>query len=144
MPLHVVDGATLICSLGSAPKKLKVTASGMEICGKKEANISDCKPISNIPSFGPCKCGSCKSQVTCQPSIPGPWVQVIPSVNGRDDTSLLQPAILNCTHGGVISITDPGQQKQSANPPTPQNVTLKSDVEKELSTAKQSQTRLGS
>ncbi|MEC8276260.1 MAG: DUF4280 domain-containing protein [Myxococcota bacterium] len=132
MPLHVVDGATLKCTLGTAPAKLKVVRPSMMIMGKKEANIMDNKPKTNILPFGKCKCGSCMSIKACVPNTTGPWIQIIPSVIGRSDVSLLQPATIKCSHGGTISIVNPGQQKQSANPPKETNVNLKTEATEKL------------
>lgn len=131
MPLHVVDGATLKCSLGSAPSKLKVVRPGLLIMNKLEANIMDSKPNTNIMPFGNCKCSSCKNKA-CVPATSGPWIQVIPSVKGRSGVSLLQPATIKCSHGGVITIVNPGQQKQTANAPKKSDLNIKTDVEQKL------------
>ena len=131
MPLHVVEGATLKCSLGTAPSKLMVVRPSMLIMGKKEANIMDSKPNTNIKPFGNCKCSSCKEKA-CVPATTGPWKQVIPAVIGRSEVSLLQPATLKCSHGGDITIINPGQQKQSANAPKKSDLNIKAETEHKL------------
>lgn len=131
MPLHVVEGATLKCSLGTAPSKLMVVRPSMLIMGKKEANIEDSKPNTNIKPFGNCKCSSCKNKA-CVPATSGPWKQVIPAVVGRSKVSLLQPATLQCSHGGTITIVNPGQQKQSANAPKKSDLNIKAETEQKL------------
>lgn len=132
MPLHVVDGATLKCSLGTSPSKLKVVRPGMLIMGKREANVMDSEPIKNVIPFGKCKCSGCASIKACKPETSGPWQQVVPPVVGRSQVSLLQPAILKCGHGGVISIVNPGQQKQSARSPKQQEVNIKAEVNQKI------------
>ena len=132
MPLHVVDGATLKCSLGTSPSKLKVVRPGMLIMGKLEANVMDSKPMTNVLPFGKCKCSGCASIKACKPETSGPWKQVVPPVVGSSEASLLQPAVLECGHGGVINIVNPGQQKQSAKQPKKNDVNVKAETEQKL------------
>ncbi|MCL2152246.1 MAG: DUF4280 domain-containing protein [Oscillospiraceae bacterium] len=52
---YVVMGAKLECDQGKAPSKLIVLPTNrVNIKGKIKANITDCKPMVNVPPFGMC------------------------------------------------------------------------------------------
>ena len=105
---YVVEGATLECSLGVASSRLVVAPPhGIELRGKKRANIGDSKPFVNVPPFGACKITS--PPKPCTPAC-AMWI------SGKADV-LLQglPALLNTDKlvcmagGGLIKISDSGQ-----------------------------------
>lgn len=123
MPLQVVNGAALMCTFGLAPSTLVVlpihrTFGG----GQPAANIMDHMPMENIMPFGMCTslanpevasataaAMGALTPMPCVPVVPAPWVP------GADQTvidnfpSLNMPCTCECTWGGVISITDPGE-----------------------------------
>ena len=105
---YVVNGARLDCTMGLAPAKLIVLPSRNVILrGNRKANIGDCIPFVNIPSFG-----SCKVTVPPKPCTPACALWM----GGKMDT-LVQgmPALLSNSFticpagGGVITISDSGQ-----------------------------------
>jgi len=105
---YVIEGATLVCSMGAASSKLVIASPhGIELRGGNRANIGDSKPFDNFTPFGTCN-------VT---SPPKPCTPVCAMWSGGKADTLLQglPALLNtdkliCTAGGgLISITDSGQ-----------------------------------
>jgi len=139
---YVVDGARLKCSLGVAPSKLVVLPDRtVELTGKREANVMDCK-ITNIIPFGACKITS--PPKPCTPAC-------VRWLSGKQDNLIQgQPALLNSDKvicmagGGIIEITDCGQgaaQKgakkvtvkelefESPNPPTQASDSEKTDAE---------------
>jgi Domain of unknown function (DUF4280) len=109
MAIAVVDGAMLQCTCGASPMPLKVTSQmACKIDGKLAATIADHAPTVNIKPFGACA----TLQGPCVPATATPWAP------GSTSTVMIGgiPALLNsdkltCTVGGMISITDPGQQK---------------------------------
>jgi len=107
-PTYVVEGATLMCTLGGKPSKLQIPAErGIFRNEKKEANIDDHVGGENILSFGP-----------CSRSIPPPPCIMATSkqwIMGKNDVitdghpALLSTSVNICDCGGVISIVDDGQ-----------------------------------
>lgn len=122
MGVPVISGATLLCSMGTAPGQLNVTSQlSNRIAGRPAATIADAAPISNI---GPC--GLCTSMANptvasataaalgvltpmpCVPSPLGGWIcGGTPLVAGKPQ--LTTDGSLTCAYGGSISILDPGQ-----------------------------------
>lgn len=123
MPRHVVDGAQLTCSFGTTPSMLGVLPKNRAFSTTPEATILDHVPTVNIRPFGMCmsianpQVASATSAalgvLTPQPCIPctaSPWA---PGATGNtlagapilNDTSTLM-----CNWGGVITVTDAGQQ----------------------------------
>ncbi|WP_110955869.1 DUF4280 domain-containing protein [Anaerosinus massiliensis] len=103
---YVVHGAQTSCSNGSGPSLLVVPNShGVYLKGQAQLNINDCKPNTNILPFGTCK----KLKGPCSPGT-GPWI------GGKEDVLIEgAPALLNtccnaCAIGGMITITDDGQE----------------------------------
>lgn len=115
MATAVINGATLQCTCGDAPSKLIVTSSpNNHIASQPAATIMDHMPATNILPFGTCKTLTAAASGVATPCVPAtaaPWLP------GSSSLVLIanKPALLNtdklmCTVGGVISITDPGQQ----------------------------------
>jgi hypothetical protein len=124
MGLAVVMGASILCTMGSAPGTLNVTSQTKVIVdGKPAATIQDTAPMVNV---GPC--GVCTSManpavasataaamgvLTPMPCVPAPagiWMGgKTPFVGGKPGLS--NDAKLLCTYGGNISIMNPGQTK---------------------------------
>ena len=118
MATAVILGAKLQCTCGDAPSDLIVMSQFNNLIDNKlAATIMDHKPLANILPFGTCKTLTAAASGTptpCVPATAAPWMP--------GSTSLVlignYPALLNsdklaCTVGGMISVTDPGQQKTS-------------------------------
>jgi hypothetical protein len=124
MPLQVVNGAQLKCSFGSSPSSLLVLLLNRTVVDNQpEATIQDFVPMANIMPFGMC-CTPSNPQVasatsaaagvlTPQPCIPvttAPWTPGAPTVEIAYQLALDNISTCSCMWGGVITITDPGQQ----------------------------------
>jgi hypothetical protein len=123
MPLWVVDGAVLACTMGTTPSQLGVPPRLMDnVEGKPKATIMDHKPVVNIKPFGMCICPA-NPQVAaataaalgvltpqpCQPMTSAPWMpgNMVVSIEGEpglDDTCKLL-----CNWTGSISVIFAGQ-----------------------------------
>lgn len=123
MPMHVCNGATLMCSFGVAPSTLIVLPQNQVMTSNvPAANIMDNKPIANIPPFGMCTTPSnpavasataaamgVLTPMPCVPVIPAPWAAGSPTVLLGNMPALNNTSTLTCAWGGVITITVPGQ-----------------------------------
>lgn len=125
MAIPVVSGASLLCTMGTAPSTLMVT-SQMKVLygGAPAATVQDAAPISNVPP-----CGMCNSMANptvaaataaklgvftpmpCVPLPAGIWMGGAPKVLIGGIPSLTSGARLMCSYGGSISITYQGQTK---------------------------------
>jgi hypothetical protein len=120
----VVNGAQLLCSFGTSPSSLVVLpANRTNVANQPEATIQDHVPMVNIMSFGMCITPS-NPQVaaattaafgvlTPQPCIPvttTPWAPGAPNVVIASQPALDNVSTCNCMWGGVVTVTDPGQQ----------------------------------
>ncbi|WP_341878092.1 DUF4280 domain-containing protein [Defluviitalea saccharophila] len=123
MGFAVCAGASLLCSFGTAPSNLVVAPSNKVLTSTPTANIMDNKPMVNIMPFGMCtslsnpQVASATSAamgvltpMPCVPSIPGPWTPGCPTVLIANMPALNNSSKLMCAYGGVIQITNPGQQ----------------------------------
>jgi hypothetical protein len=123
MPQQVVNGAQLLCSCGSSPSSLVVLPINRTMADHQpEATIQDHVPIVNIGPFGMCISPS-NPQVAaataaamgvltpqpCIPCTPSPWTPGALTVGIANQVALDNHSICNCMWGGVISITDPGE-----------------------------------
>jgi len=104
---YVVRGAITNCSSGSSHDVLNMPYShGVFLKSQPQANIADSASIVNITSFGICSVTSAK----CVPAITSKWVNMADTkltIDGED--ALLKNAKLCCVTGGIISISDSGQ-----------------------------------
>jgi hypothetical protein len=123
MPMHVCNGATLMCSFGMAPSTLVVLPVNRVITSNQPAaTIMDHIPMVNIMPFGMCMTPSnpavaaattaalgVLTPMPCIPVTPAPWV--VGAVNVLEGTfpTLDNVSTLMCTWGGVITVTVPGQ-----------------------------------
>jgi hypothetical protein len=124
MAIGVVNGAMCQCTMGAAPSALGVLPANMVKAGNMDlATIMDHKPMVNIKPFGMCNSPSnpqvaaataaAAGVLTPQPCIPNtvaPWVPGGPTVKVGNLPVLNNSSKCNCLWGGVISITNPGQQ----------------------------------
>ena len=105
---YVVDTAVMTCSLGTAPADLTVLPSRtVMLRGKHRANIGDCVPFVNVPTFGSC-------MVTVPPKVCVPacsiWMGGKADVLVQGMPALLDDSFATCpAGGGVITIADCGQ-----------------------------------
>ena len=123
MPLPVVSGATVQCTMGTTPGQLKASPSTVRLGGAHAVRISDVAPMMNVGS-----CGMCTSLLNptvasataaalgvltpmpCVPSPMGPWIcSGTPLVAGRP--ALSSDGTLTCAYGGSLRIVTPGQGK---------------------------------
>jgi hypothetical protein len=107
MPMHVVNGALLICTEGAAPSALVVLpVHHQQIEDQFAANIMDHMPLVNIMPFGVCATlhGPCVPATT-----PEPWAPGSPSVMLDKQPALDDISTLECMVGGTITVRDPGQ-----------------------------------
>ncbi len=123
MALIVCGGAMCQCSFGMTPSSLQVLPLNKTMNIQPVANIMDNKPMVNILPFGMCTSLS-NPQVAaatsaalgvltpqpCLPVISAPWVPGSPTVLVGNKPALNNSSKLMCNWGGVIQITQPGQQ----------------------------------
>lgn len=123
MPMHVCNGATLMCSFGVAPSVLTVLPINRTLTSNMPAaNIMDHIPMVNIMPFGMCITPSnpavaaataaamgVLTPMPCVPVTPAPWVVGSPTVLLGNMPCLNNTSTLMCTWGGVITVVQPGQ-----------------------------------
>ncbi len=106
MPMHVVNGALLVCTQGAAPSALVVLAEHREQIEEQfAANIMDHIPLANILPFGACVA----LEGPCVPATVAPWTPGSPNVILDEEPALDDTSILTCLVGGIITVVDPGQ-----------------------------------
>lgn len=123
MALIVCGGALCQCSFGTAPSSLQVLPQNKTMTVQPVANIMDNKPLANIMPFGMCTSmanpqvaaatAAAMGVLTPQPCIPNtsaPWMPGSPTVLVGNQPALNNSSKLLCNWGGVIQITQPGQQ----------------------------------
>ena len=124
MPFQVVNGAQLTCPFGSSPSSLVVPPINRVESGyQQDATIQDYVPMLNIMPFGMCMSPSnpqvaaataaAMGVLTPQPCIPAttaPWAPGAATVQVNYQQALDNVSLCNCMWGGVISITDPGEE----------------------------------
>jgi hypothetical protein len=123
MPMQVVAGAMLRCSMGAAPSALAVLPANRTLTGgPPAATILDFAPMVNILPFGVCTSianpqvaaatAAALGVLTPQPCIPAtaaPWVPGAPTVLIGGAPALDDACQLMCLWAGVIQVTSPGQ-----------------------------------
>lgn len=106
MPMHVVNGALLICTEGAAPSALVVLpVHRQQIEDQFAANIMDHIPLVNIMPFGVCA----TLHSPCVPATSAPWAPGSPSAMLDNQPALDDISTLECMVGGTITVRDPGQ-----------------------------------
>ena len=105
---YVVDGAKLRCTKGTTRSILKLHATrSVELCGSKQANVGDCRPVDNVQPFG-----ACKAIFPPKPCLPvlAAWSGGKEDVLVESLPALLSDSTLICNAGaGIITIDDDGQ-----------------------------------
>jgi hypothetical protein len=124
MPLQVVNGAQLMCTFGSSPASLVVLPlNRTQDTDEFSATVQDHVPMVNIMPFAMCMSPSnpqvaaattaAMGVLTPQPCIPAtlsPWAPGALTVEVANQVALDNVSICNCMWGGVIRVTDAGQQ----------------------------------
>ena len=123
MPIHVVNGASLMCSFGVAPSTLTVLPINRVMSGNQPAaNIQDHIPMVNIMPFGMCisptnpqvaaATTAALGVLTPQPCIPAttaPWIPGAPTVLLGNQPALDNIGTCMCMWAGVVTVASPGQ-----------------------------------
>jgi len=126
MATHVCGGASLKCTMGSSPGKLLVTPQNkIMISGQYQANIADSVSMTNIQAFGLCQSLANPTvaaataanlgvlhPMPCIPNPTGMWSIIDAKTKLAGQPALFDQAQLPCMWAGMITISDPGQQKQ--------------------------------
>ncbi|AUX23287.1 hypothetical protein SOCEGT47_038100 [Sorangium cellulosum] len=115
-------GATLTCSMGTAPSALLVLPQNRVLGATPIANILDNKPLLNVLPFAMCRSPAnpavaaataaalgVLTPMPCVPVTPAPWMAGVPTVLIGDMPALDMSSTLLCSWGGLISITNAGQ-----------------------------------
>lgn len=124
MGQNVCMGAQMQCSFGTAPSSLVVLPTNRVLtCSMPAANIMDYVPLLNILPFGMCNSlanptvasatAAAMGVLTPMPCIPmtaAPWTPGSPTVMIANQPVVTNSSKCTCTWGGLISITNPGQQ----------------------------------
>jgi hypothetical protein len=124
MPLQVVNGAQLMCSMGMAPSTLLVLPVNRTVVqNQPEATIQDHLPMVNIMPFGMCMSPAnpmvaaataaalgVLTPMPCIPATSAPWTPGAPTVEIAQLLALDNTSTCACTWAGVVTIAYPGQQ----------------------------------
>jgi hypothetical protein len=124
MPQQVCMGASMTCSFGTAPSSLIVVPKNrVNSRNMPAANIMDNMAMVNVMPFAMCTTvtnpavaaatSAALGVLTPQPCIPvtpAPWTPGSPTVLIGNMPALNNTCTLNCMWGGVISVTNAGQQ----------------------------------
>ncbi len=123
----VTTGAMMMCTFGMAPSTLSVLPDNRTMAGGlPAANIMDYVPMVNIAPFGMCMSPSnptvaaataaamgVLTPMPCVPVTAAPWAPGSPTVMVGEMPALNSTCQCNCSWGGAISITFPGQVETS-------------------------------
>lgn len=123
MPMQVVNGAQLMCTMGAAPSTYTVMPLNcVEAENQPAANIMDYVPMENIMPFGMCMSpanpqvaaatAAALGVLTPQPCIPAtssPWTPGAITVEIANQSALDDVSTCMCMWTGVISVSTPGQ-----------------------------------
>lgn len=120
----VCMNATLTCSFGVAPSQLVLTpANRVNTSNMAAATIMDNIPMTIVMPFGMCTTTSnpqvaaataaasgVLTPVPCVPVVSAPWAPGSPTVRIGGNPCVNSSCQLTCTWGGMITVTNPGQQ----------------------------------
>lgn len=126
MPIQVVNGAQMMCSMGAAPSALVVLPLNRVMSSNQPAaNIMDHKPMVNVLPFGVCMSpanptvaaatAAAMGVLTPMPCIPAtmsPWMPGSPTVLLGNQPAVNNTCKLMCNWGGVIQVVMPGQMTE--------------------------------
>jgi len=122
MPQQVAGTAVTTCIFGLGPSTFVPTPRPIMSSSLINGNIMDNIPFMNIVPFPMCISPSnpafvaataaklgVPTPVPCTPVTPAPWSPGVPNVLVAGIPALDNTCMLNCSLGGVISITFPAQ-----------------------------------
>lgn len=126
MGIQVCTGAQMTCSFGAAPSNLVVLPTNKVVTSNfPAATIQDMQPLVNILPFGMCSSllnptvasatAAALGALTPMPCIPvpaGTWVPGVPKTLIGGIPAIDNSCTLTCAYGGMITIVNPGQQKE--------------------------------
>lgn len=121
MTLAVLSEAPIMCDMATAPGVLSVTQNQTVICaGVPFATVMDAEPDVNIPPMGLCISMANPETASetaadlgvltpgpCMPVPTGPWECLNQTVTINGMAMLDQTGMLECSYGGMITITEP-------------------------------------
>jgi hypothetical protein len=119
MPNQVCTGAALQCSFGTAPSTF--AASGVQVEATAAAGVVTDVAASNVPPFAMCTSlanpqiaaatSAAFGTLTPQPCVPvlSPWTPGSSEVTIGGVAALDDSSQCNCSWGGVITVSSPGQ-----------------------------------
>ena len=124
MAQQVYMGATITCSFGTVPSQLTVLPKNrVATADMAAATIMDHAPTTNVQTFGMCNtpsnpqvasataaAGGVLTPVPCVPVTTTPWMPGSPTVKIGSQPALNNTCRLTCQWGGIITVTEPGQQ----------------------------------
>ncbi len=127
MAIQVCNGAQLTCSFGTAPSSLLVLPTNKVLTSSlPAATVQDMQPFVNILPFAMCTSmanptvvsatAAAMGVLTPMPCIPVPagiWVPGVPKTLIGGVPAIDNSCTLTCAYGGVITITNAGQQKET-------------------------------
>lgn len=109
----VCSGAALACSMGTTPASF--TGSGEEVSGPTAVGVISDTDTAAIPTFGLCQSPSnpevaaAEAPQPCMPVIDSPWDPGSASVMIDGEAALDDSSQCECTWGGTITVSSPGQ-----------------------------------
>jgi hypothetical protein len=125
MPIQVVNGALLQCSMALPPGSSPLTVlpvNRVQSGSQPAANIMDHVPLVNIKPFGMCNtptnpvvatataaASGVLTPMPCVPATPTPWVPGAVTVMLGNVPALDNTCICTCLWGGIIRVAFPGQ-----------------------------------
>lgn len=122
MAMIVCGGAVLKCSFGASPSILNVLPETRVVNKMPVATIMDNKPMLNIMPFGMCSAPmnpavaaataaafGVLTPAMCIPALTTPWAPGSPKCVIAGKPALNNSSKLMCMYGGVIEVTNPGQ-----------------------------------
>lgn len=122
MPVFVVNGASILCTMGTSPGSILATSQQKILMnGMPVATIRDVAPITSITPCGMCTSlanptvasatAAALGVLTPMPCVPAPigvWTGGS-AVSAEGIPCLTNGSTLVCSYGGSISIVSPGQ-----------------------------------
>ncbi len=116
--LFVVNGATCACSVGTRPTTLSVPCLNAAAGSPADAANIEIRTFSG--TFGFCNNGKHPpNTVPCKPVTPCEWQPGAGAATIGGAPALLAGDLLECTKGGIIKITNPGQGSATYEPSAP-------------------------
>jgi hypothetical protein len=121
----VISGATLKCSMGTAPSALNVSPQNKTNCeNQRLATVQDFQPNTNIAPFGLCQSlanpqvaaatAAANGSLTPQPCVPAtstPWAPGSATVSVAHQAALTADSKCNCQWAGIIEVALPSSKK---------------------------------